>query len=409
MNAHECRYALAPDALELYLHAAGWVVVERDQKFSVWQNRKGRTKVVVEVPQMPGARDYPRRIHELVTALCEFEQRTESALLMNLAFPDRDIVRWRAAGDVAEDNTLPLDVGQTLLRSATNSMVASALATHGTKPYFDGRHPESVKEYARGLRLGQTEPGSYTFLVVSEVRGLAARQMALQFGPGNPVPIDEFRRGVTRTLGRALAATQRAARHARLGDTEMFEAVADQGVSGNLLEAIGELAKVPQIEKLTVGISWAPIQVEAESAPTHSSFLRSTLEVIGKAGAVMRTRYEPKRDFLLQGYVRRLDRPEDAFLGKAVIEGFVGGSVKKVSVDLEGPDLAVAVEAFADKERSALVQCSGRLERTASAYVLVGAHSFRRVPQEEVDRVDPPEPLPIEVIGAVGTRPSSTP
>lgn len=403
------RYLLLPEDVELYLYATGWSRGAHEEKFSIWQSPKvkGRRSTVVEAPQLLHVRDYRRRVQELVMALCEFETRKEHDVLMNLAFPDRDIVRWRAVGGVAEGNTLPMEVGQLLLKSASAAMAASALATVATKPYFDGRHPDQVKEYVRGLRLGQTEPGSYTFTVVSGVRAVGSKQMDLQLGLDNRVPVDSFRRGVTRTLGRALAATHRAAKGARLGETEMFEAVSGQGVSANLLEAIGELAKVPQIETLNVGISWAPIQREAASAPTRTSFQRSTLEVIGKAGAILRTRYQPKHDFLLRGYVRRLDRPEDAFIGRAVVEGSVEGSTKKVSVDLEGPDLAVAVDAIADDQKSVLIECFGKLERTASTYWLRDAHSFRRVPPEEIERADPPPPsLPLEVIAESVAPPS---
>lgn len=385
---------LGPEILERYLEARGWRRRRDDGPFAVWVlRRRGQETVEVDVPRMPRARDYARRLDETIETLSMVEGRAATAIRFDVAHVEHDVVRVRAAGEAALGNSIPLDAGPTLLQSASNMMAAAAaasLSSDSPRVVFDGRRPNAVVDYMRSLRLGQTESGSYVMTVLSPVRRPPenANQLELQFRDGRNVVISAAHRGVTRTLGRALVATQHAAERSRSGRLDAFEASVQDGVSANLLEAVGDAARVERLGELEVSVAWAPVLDEPSSAPAKAVFRRDALEVIAYAGRELRGRYAPRLDFVLQGYVRKVDRPADAFIGRVVIEGSVEGRVRKVSMDLSGADLAVAIDSVRDERASVLVECRGRLDKQSAGYVLRDAHDLRRVPEAEVEAVD---------------------
>ncbi len=387
-----------PDEIELYLSARTWKRSESTPRYSTWTlpYKHGQTFEVV-VAQDRMVRDYDDRVVDLLETVATAEGRTPETVMKDIVFVDRDVVRVRAAGEASTENTLAIPAMSLLLQSATSMMTSAACAAHEggvARPLYSGRKPNAVTEYLRALRMGQTEPGSYVLTVLSPLRKTADEpgQMDLQFREGHSVLTDPFRRSVTRMLGVALVAARSAATKARSGQVDPFEEAVERGVSANLLEAVGAAAQVDRLGELSINITWAPLQSEPTSAPHSVTFARALLEKIQYAGEVMRSRHAPRNDFVLQGYVRKLERPQDAFIGRAMVEGAVEGRMRKVTVELMGAAFAAAHQALGE-EQEVLIECSGNLVKTSTGYTLRDAHDVRRVPPEELDRVSDPAPL----------------
>ena len=85
--------------------------------------------------------------------------------------------------------------------------VACAAALPG-RPSYGPRVPSAAAEYLDGVRIGQTEPGSYVITVISDVA--VPEQQALVADETMHVDVP-FERRVTTTLVEALAAAQVAA------------------------------------------------------------------------------------------------------------------------------------------------------------------------------------------------------
>ncbi|CAN5177861.1 hypothetical protein BH10PLA2_BH10PLA2_40300 [soil metagenome] len=142
-------------------------------------------------------------------------------------------------------------------------MLAGACAAVQPKPYYSRRGPEEANRFLRGLRMGQTERGSFVLTVYTPVSpSLQSNQFNLF---GEPEPPFE-RRAVTR-LASALVALRRATDEAlKAPNTEIFQKVVGAGVSGNMCSAIVGMngPNVQPADELRLSFTYArsrPIEV----------------------------------------------------------------------------------------------------------------------------------------------------
>jgi hypothetical protein len=373
--------AVRPLDIAAYLRSRGWVELgSGDEPASAWEKQVDRDTYEVLAPKHSGWRDYPRRVKSLVNTLGEVENRSQLAILHDIAAVFFDIVRLRSADNAMLDGTIFLEDAVHVASSGRGMMLSAACATIQPKRAYHSRKPMAATRYVDGLRMGQTEHSSYVITIMSQVSpALAPRQMALRFQPGEELPVgfvyeEPYERRVTATLGRALHKLRSAAtRGASTGSLDAFEDAIEAGVSADLCESLGLIRECSHITTFEVSIGWAPCRPQSGHVPDKVMFTTDVLDVIREAGRQLRER-SPVEDFDLVGPVVDLSRTLESLHGTATVLGSVDGQLRKVNVDLWGADWQLAHGALG-KTPHVLLKCTGELLKNGNLFVLKNARN----------------------------------
>ena len=106
---------------------------------------------------------------DVLRTLSMIEQRSEVEIFADLTTISADVIRVRASEPENADGTVSLVEGVMLVREAMDMMAAAACATVAPKPLYRARRPQEAADYLSGLRLGQTERGSFVVTILSRV------------------------------------------------------------------------------------------------------------------------------------------------------------------------------------------------------------------------------------------------
>jgi hypothetical protein len=363
--------SVRPEDLQQYLTAHGWATEGHPTNLAATYSRQLEgTEFELLVPLSPALRDFPERMSEVLHTLEVVENRDQMQILSDLTSARADVVRIRRPG--AEDGTILLEDGMSLINSAFDMVLAAACTTVAPRLYYPGRKPAAATEYLHRIRLGQSERGSYVVTVISPVPPRTADELF-------PGMHDPFERQVTRTLSAALDATVQASEVAlRRGNTDPFRDVMPQGVSANLIDAILGLMG-PFHQPVGVNFSWSPehplafeprptLDIDPEFAP-----------VLEEASRVLKQNAEQPPVELL-GAVIGLRRPEGADTGRVTLVAFVDGKPKTVTIELPAGEYDIAIQAH---QQEHMVICEGVLVRMGRAHVLTNLRGFRLTPDAD--------------------------
>jgi hypothetical protein len=208
-------------------------------EFGAIFSRKGDAgEQEVILPTSPQARDFARRMAELVDDLANSSGRAATDVLTDLTLAPFDVIKVRSS-DADDYGSVRLSAGVDLHTEARNLVLAAANAAASPFPRasWRGRRIEEVSAYLDNVRLGQSQRGSFVLTLLSP----------WDFTPSTQPSLDlqevTFGRRVTRSLARALNATQTAIRQSVAdGVTPLVEAYR-AGVSSNLCQALAKLAR----------------------------------------------------------------------------------------------------------------------------------------------------------------------
>jgi hypothetical protein len=366
---------ISPFELAAYLRVQGWQQrAIQAGRFSVWEWPE-QPDFEVLLPLDRTFRDFALRVSDIFKALEQVENRSEYDILLDLVTTSADVIRARLHDVDAAHGTIPIEHGVTLVSRARDLISAAASAAVEPREYFGPRRPTRVTDYVRHARLGQTEWGSYAITIISRVNP-ELRDGQLILGMVD----DPFERKVVRTLAAAVNATQFAAEQAALtGNFEAFSARVRDGVSANLCEALVGMAGGPETNRgLTFEFSWS------RSRPPDANALRAVrlppeaIPVVAEAGRIFREA-SPREDFIVIGPVVRLDRPEGAPFGRAVVVSFLDDRPVRISIQLDADDYAVALAAHGERLP---IYCAGTLIKDGRSFVLRDLRDFRVVNAE---------------------------
>lgn len=367
--------SLGPLSVAGYLRVHGWnEEAIRSEAERSWITRDSDgSEFQLTLPMRADLRDFVPRMVDLVETLSVFEQRPFGQVIEDMTLADADIVRFFIDDAVAQDATLALDDGALVLGSVRETVAAAASASISPKPVFNSRKADRVVEYMSGLRLGQSEKGSYVLKVVSkvppELRVPGQQQLPITGGVEEP-----FQRQVTLTLSKAIAAIKAAVETAAsTGQVNAFEAAVQNGVSANLCEAIVKLGGEGRSRRsVGFGFSWSknrPVKGE----PVRKIVLaQESFPFIAEAARLFRAR-EPIDDFELRGPVVKLERAEGEQRGSVTVVGLVDGSARKVAVQLSGSAYSSAVRAH---DADDYLSVFGELEKVGRGYVLLNPRAL---------------------------------
>lgn len=362
---------LRPSDVAAYLSARGWKRGEsfREDRASLWL-APGDDDADVLLPLKASFKDYTMRMGALVESVAKVEKRPRNDVLRDLCTINSDVVRVRiATGDGSA--TLPFIAGVRILKRVRDVIIAAALATMEKRAFFTNRRPETIHEFLGQLRLGQTEPSSYVFTVISPIdteEGITADQEHEPFG-----------RRVTHTLMHALSAMKQAAdAAAREGTVSPFWAAVAEGVSANLCDAVVELKSILPLNEVEFSVSWASSHRPPRDTISSVVLKPDSIPYIEAAGDAF-WGMPKSADFRLDGMVRALRTAKNGGAGLATLMGYVDGRQQDVRVWFESPAYAEVVKAYRKRLK---VHCEGDLVREEGVLTLKNPRYFHIIDGE---------------------------
>jgi len=277
------------------------------------------------------------------------------------------------SGQRLRSTSIALDDGVSVIQHARNLLLAAACSTVEPRPLHPTRKPARATEYLHGVRLGQTERGSFVATLLSPVSPLLVPPDEGLL----PVPVevpDPFERRTVLTLMTGLRVTHSLATKASsdVGDLRDFEGAVAQGVSSNLCDALAGIGDEGE-RTFVVRASWSLTRPALPHPPI--TFDDDVLPVIGEAGRVLRET-SPRPDATIVGQIVKLEQEAEDDPGRATISGVVDGDVRRATMRLAASDRALAVSAFEDRDT---VSVTGELRREGRGYVLADVRDVRVV------------------------------
>jgi hypothetical protein len=337
--------SLSTTDLTAWLKASGWVLAStvRDRHYKFTKSLADET-FEVEVPYNAALRDYHRRVGELLDVLEVVEERSQAVLLRDIRQAQVDITRLRLVSDATRRGRIPVEQGATFFAQARDLMLAAACATIDKRPVFTKRKPTQAMDFVRALKYGPSEEGSYVATIESPV------PPALQLNLDGIEPEPPFERKVMLTLAEALRATGIAAGEASANnDISPFIDAVQQGLNANLCDALAGMVEGFEASKVEVGIAWAHSR-PASVGPVTYSFPQEQASVLREAARILRER-QPQPDFELEGVIVKLESPEASAGGAIVIACPIDGRMRRVKVQLDGPEYTAVVEAHGQEKQ----------------------------------------------------------
>jgi hypothetical protein len=364
VDAERLSELVNPGTAELYLAAHGWEARRRTPMFSTWSRFFDQQVSHLFLPLSPDPDDYAQRLYDFVEKLASVESRDPAVILTNLRYAAADLVRVKLEGPRVGYGEVPLEEGAGLFEGTRKLMLAAACAAVEARPQYGPKKPTAATKYLDGVRLGQTEIGSYVLTVISELSTSSQETLLPHEAPA------PFERRVTATLAAALKATKDAAREvisAQQGLSVFGEKV-EQGVSANLCDAIALIGTDEEQLNMEVTLDWSAAWVPPpDELPAHITFDPGEQKVVEKAASYLR-QLGPFEKVEVEGFVSRLERGTGEQIGTIVIEGTARGERRNVYVDLVDEPYRRAIAAHEERRRVAI---TGTLTKDGRHWALI--------------------------------------
>jgi hypothetical protein len=370
---------LSPESVRSYLANVGWRPRETARGAALWTLSDGYDEFEVMLPTDRQLRDYGLRMFDLLRTLAVVEDRPVLTIISDLTNTTSDTVTFRLLPD-GPPGTIPLFNGADALQGVRELLMAATYASTLPRPLLvQGRRPTRVRDFARGIRLGTPQAGSW---IIAAKLALSESALDPHGDAGRPSG-----RQVALHAHRGVRATLAAAGEALRGHAvEPFLRRADEGVSANMCDALARLGR--DDTPFEVRFAWAQ-RLPARVGAGRFRFDRDLIRTIRYAGEVMRTSLPDGRVEVI-GVVSRLRRDNTDF-AVAVIDGTVhsryGEAEQRVAMRLAAEPHQLAIEAYRTRQFLHVIgeARQGRVELVRSVQVL---------PRQRPTREEPPEPQP---------------
>lgn len=357
--------ALSPTALTAYLRARGWIVIESDAAFAVFERPGDGDEIRFDVPLRPSSGDCARRVAELLYNLELLEGRSQLDIYRDILHAHQDVVRLSV--DVPEAGRMGLDEASTLLSATRDLVLAAACSVQSRRPYFPHRKPPRAMEYLRRVRLAAPEAGSFVIVLESPVAP------ALLTPRGGSDPMVPFERAACIMLATAGARVRESISEATAtGSVDGFTHAVQAGVNANYCDALVRLLEEDDGRNVVMSFAWASSRPVPSAVPSRLAFVHSDAEILRVAARYLKERI-PIAGFELTGPIVRLESSAPPAGGEITIAGIVDGGIRQVLVSLGGDDYQMAVHAH---HQELPVSVEGELIREGRAYRLAHPRLF---------------------------------
>jgi hypothetical protein len=363
--------AVPPGALSSYASSTGWQASEKFGKHSTVYVKSGAPRLLV--PNTAVILDYADAVASYIELVSRVEGRDQIAVYRDLLRTDEDVIRIRAP-EVGRDGSVWIEDGVTLFENARDMMLAAACAARDPRRAYRLRSHKEAQQYLDGVRLGQTEQGSYVVTLLSPISTARTVSSDLLGEQHRPEP---FERMVTRTLLKSVTKAHRAARLSREADPRaVFERAVGAGVNANLCDALAGL--IEGGSGLEFSIRWART-IPAPPEAQRVTFAQWEAGALRRAADYLRSS-ATHADECLEGYVRSLGRDQDESDGRITLKAVVEGRLASVKVDLSRAQYRVALAAHSSRQS---VSIRGDLQKQGQRWYLLSPRDLRVIEEAE--------------------------
>ena len=365
--------SVTPGDLAAYAQNAGWAKADPyGDAADVWQG-EGLPEILLPRTDVLG--DYPSVVSRLIGIFSEESGKDEIATLKDLLEADHDVIRVRAMAE-ATNGSVGLNVGVEMVSHARDMVLAAACATVGPpQRVFRARANKKAAAFMEGVRLGQTEHGSFVLSLMAPVAPTTAR---LLDGSRLWFKQEPLSRRVILRLVEALQASRRAAERWDSGlRHQELEAAVFSGVSANLCDAVVGL--IESTNRFEVSVAWATNR-GARLPPELIEFSEVDRRPLRAVAKVLRTS-GPRPETPFVATVHKLTRDQRALEGVAVFKTELHGRIYSVQAVLDEKSYRLAIRAH---EAGSRVIVDGDLEKIGRGWRVKNANA-RELPDNEDD------------------------
>ena len=376
--------SISPIALSSYARSEGWTKSGTYWQYSDVYFGKDRPEIIV--PRTDVIDDYAMIVSDLISKFAEALGRDERSVHRDLTLADRDVMRVRALE--ADQDSLAFESTHALLDGTRWMLIAAAKSLEDNRPVHRPQVSGDVSNYLNRLRVGHTEGGSFSLILISPAVSPRLDQPLMEYlEPEDTVPRE---RRVAQRLSESLFAVRSAAESAVSGNDTPFEGAVEAGVSANLCEAVASL--VESVCPFDVSFNWAMTRpTQAQRGPV--AFSRGDLPILQEAARNFRSQ-TPDYGRTLYGFIYRMARPWEVIEGTVGLRTHISGIPRTVTAVLNRHDYGRAIEAH---QSGAMVSLEGDLIRTGQSLHLQNARLVQvtqapLMTEPEADRGDTEEP-----------------
>lgn len=355
MNSRELQQKLAHVPISnfrSYLSSTGWVQQAKlENVASIWHRAdESDSDAEIVLPEQHDLRDYWHRLLDLITNLADFENKSPDRMLTELSLYSCDLVSIRVVHKDVEDGSIPLLDGVMLHERGRDLMIAAAVTTVSKRRSFSGKRPLEANEYLSTLRLGQTAVGSYIVNIIAPVIRPISTQTEIIDSP--------FSRVVTTNLVKGLDALLTVVQETDGSRPySIWDKAVANGASANMCEALIGLSGYQRNREVNVSVELSKDVQYGSDLVKKFKFLPDHVRVLREVAEYYRDKYV-RPAFVVQGYVKKLNRDRDSDSGMITVMASVAGVDKNIEFELSGADYKEAIHAHENKE---LVSCVGDL------------------------------------------------
>jgi hypothetical protein len=366
--------SINPGTLRAMLLINGWRETDvRPELFRVLESPDSEADV--SIPVNRSFRDYLTRLNEaLIEVEKQFGERARPFMLQLLAGPTDELFFAEEAPTI--HGSIPWRIGEKLQDTAREALRAAARSSRDHLPHFGHKGDGLARRYIDGVRMGQTERGSYIITALVPVGRQA--DPTVQTLPGfEDVPEfrDYFFRNITTNLMQASEAAVEAA--GAFNETESFETfveAVDYGVSSELVQALAKLAKGGEAAEISA--QWSPWTLEPENTPRRVEITPDHVAAFNVAAIRFREQTSVTT-VTVRGIVTGLDRPRFGQDGISALDVLSGTQARRLRVRLSRDQYEEAIEAHRAGD---VLQVTGEQSRAGNFFWLYNARDIQVVP-----------------------------
>ena len=308
--------------------------------------------------------DFNRRMLEVIDALSLQLETPPSALLKQIANSGYEVVRI-AANPGEQSSTISYDAAIDLLKGGFALIDSSAAVTVADEAVrvVRGRRKDAVRRYLDGVRVGQTEVGSFvlTLLMPLNVEDAFALPEAVA---------DSFGRKVAQRMASALRATEQVIHKENFAIRDMIQ----QGVTANFSGGIARM--IEAVGNVSVGIAAAVDNRKAARYPI-TRFEKANLGTLRELERRL-TPKEEREPVTVVGTVTEFREPRSKSSGSILLSAEVYGQERPIRLQFTREQRAIVLEAI-ERKSDVFLQVSGDLAPKRGHYHLDEARDFELV------------------------------
>ncbi|WJJ10804.1 hypothetical protein P9990_19825 [Prescottella equi] len=373
---------MPPEQLKRFLGVNRWAIVEDHlNEWEIWRAPEDLHSPTVTLLFDEEYFDYDTRLFEANQLVQRAYQIDAVELAERITSLSADLFFVRI-DQFSRDGTIPFKQAQRALESISTMVRAAATTTANPAHSHRGRRPAEVESFiSDSLRLGHTKKGSFVVTAVArfddeppefaaprEIKvdaGLGiegdARGDAGDFSEGPYVNYIEgpsigasaeeeavlpFGRRVMRTLSRGLDAARRAAQ-----DQTAIGIALEEGLSLELVEALEKISSEQGLRTIDVTFEWSPTIPHPSAVPERVVFEQEVIRALPTVAEALQIHDRPTRTEIVGpvvGLSRSVSNGAPGGSGPVTILADVHGSLRKVTVELDGEEHEWAIRAYQD-------------------------------------------------------------